>query len=668
MRPPIEVGSVLQDRYYVIRVLGQGGFGRTYLAEDRGRFNELCALKEFQPNSTDEDVLNKSRELFQREAATLYQLQHPQIPRFQAAFEIDYRLFLVQDYVAGKTYQELLEEYRQQNTVFPELAVLQLFRNLMPVLDYIHSRGTIHRDIAPDNIIQRARDGMPVLIDFGVVKDLATQVANPAAIAANNPAGTVVQGEATIVQATVQPTVHRTTVGKLGYAPIEQMQTGRAYPSSDLYSLAVTALVLLTGYEPSALFDDHNLVWKWREFVTLTPPFGEILDRMLAAQPGDRYPSVQALAVDLNPLLAAMGLLATGVSVTGGTDAASQMQTVAIGRGYESTVIVPAPGVAASGGDAAGATPPPPEPESPLASLQNSPIVLGSLGILLAVIAGWSSWKIFSGLASLMPPPAPTPMPVMPSPTPTPTATPTATPTPTTPTPTPVAEPKTYRQRLNLQVDRASTVEGELKSNESYDYLLTGRVDQVLDAQLTGEQVLLTLLDPDGQVVQDANRVPSWSGALLKDGTYTLRLQPVTGLASGAYTLSLGLQDPQPVPIATPTATATATATATPTPTATPTGQPQVETQPIDLTATNTAEASGSIAPQQVKRYAVTVRKGQVLSMQLANAVMTVTLPDGQVATTSTTFWSSEVVADGVYMVDVTAAQAGSFSLKFQVQ
>jgi serine/threonine-protein kinase len=335
MRPPIEVGTVLQERYYTIRVLGQGGFARTYLAEDRGRFNELCALKEFQPAGTEGEALEKSRELFQREATTLYQLQHPQIPHFQATFESDYRLFLVQEYVAGQTYREQLDAYRTQQAAFSETAVLQLFRNLLPVLEYIHDRGVIHRDISPENIIQRARDGMPVLIDFGVVKELATQVATQ------------------MQPGTTTPPTSHTAVGKFGYAPIEQMQTGRAYPNSDLYAMAVTGLVLMTGREPHELFDDRELRWNWQPFLSLHPQFEAILTRLLSTQPSDRYPSVQALAQDLNPLLIAVGLEAATItagsvppltvsSPTLPAPSSTQMQTVAIGRSYDFTTKQPA--------------------------------------------------------------------------------------------------------------------------------------------------------------------------------------------------------------------------------------------------------------------------------------------------------------------------------------
>ncbi|PSB15569.1 serine/threonine protein kinase, partial [filamentous cyanobacterium CCP2] len=277
MQSSIPPGTVLQNRYRLLEVLGQGGFGRTYLAEDLGRFNERCALKEFSPAGTSDYALSKSKELFQREAAILYQIQHPQIPQFRATFEEDQRLFLVQDYVAGKTFRALQSDRKAEKRAFSEAEVLQLIQQLLPVLAHLHSKGIIHRDIAPDNIILRQEDNLPVLIDFGVVKEIATRLHSETATQA-------------------------TTVGKMGYAPSEQIQTGRAYPNSDLYALAVTAIVLLTGKEPQELYDDRNLQWQWQRWAAVSPGFAQILNRMLSYRPGDRYQSAQEVMQALHHL------------------------------------------------------------------------------------------------------------------------------------------------------------------------------------------------------------------------------------------------------------------------------------------------------------------------------------------------------------------------------
>ncbi|MEO0406727.1 MAG: inactive serine/threonine-protein kinase VRK3, partial [Cyanobacteria bacterium P01_A01_bin.135] len=111
-------GTIIGSRYQLQYQLGEGGFGRTYLAKDTHRFSELCVLKEFAPYVDGESALQKAETLFEREAGVLYQLQHPQIPTFRellrANFERRERLFLVQDYVDGQTYQHLLEERQEQ--------------------------------------------------------------------------------------------------------------------------------------------------------------------------------------------------------------------------------------------------------------------------------------------------------------------------------------------------------------------------------------------------------------------------------------------------------------------------------------------------------------------------------------------------------------------------
>ncbi|CAD0232445.1 Serine/threonine kinase [Planktothrix agardhii] len=266
-------GLVLRNHYAIVRELGHGGFGRTYLAKDQHRFDELCVLKEFSPQVQGSFALKKSQELFEREAEILYKLKHPQIPRFRELFRetIDNKgyLFFVQDYVEGFNYRSLLN---QQS--FTEAEVMQLLFQILPILDYIHSYGVIHRDISPDNMIQRQSDGLPMLIDFGGVKLIQAKVESELAVqGGQNPSPT--------------------RLGKVGYAPDEQMRLGMVYPNSDLYALAATMLVLLTRKEPQQLIDPQTLNWNWRKYTKLNPKFGEILDKMLAYRHGDRFSSVQ---------------------------------------------------------------------------------------------------------------------------------------------------------------------------------------------------------------------------------------------------------------------------------------------------------------------------------------------------------------------------------------
>jgi len=271
------VGQLLDLRYQIVRELGHGGFGRTYLAEDTHRFKELCVLKEFAPQVEGSQALQKAEELFQREAGVLHKLQHPQIPRFRELFRTQWqgrvRLFLVQDYVDGQTYHSLLQTRRSQGQKFSDSEVTQLLVQVLPILDYIHSCGVIHRDISPDNLIARSRDGLPVLIDFGGVKQIAIAVASQRQPAIASPSTTV------------------TRLGKIGYAPAEQMEQGVVSPHSDLYALAVTALVLLTGKEPAEVFGSDGR--QWQRDVNLNPTIMAALDRMVSPVPAKRFQSAQ---------------------------------------------------------------------------------------------------------------------------------------------------------------------------------------------------------------------------------------------------------------------------------------------------------------------------------------------------------------------------------------
>ncbi|MEG4502484.1 serine/threonine-protein kinase [Microcoleus sp. F6_B4] len=290
MNNPIYPGITLNNHYRIVRELGHGGFGRTYLAEDAHRFNEPCVLKEFAPQVHGSYALQKSEELFEREAGVLYKLQHNQIPRFRELFRVSISdrgyLFLVQDYVPGQTYRFLLDARKRQGLRFIEAEINQLLLQILPVLEYIHSLGVIHRDISPDNLILRSSDGMPVLIDFGGVKQVAATVESLFAEANGTPAPA-------------------TRIGKLGYAPVEQMQMGIVSPHSDLYALAATVLVLLTGKEPHQLLEGQTLNWNWRAECSLSPNLSLVLDKMLAQQPSQRYSSAREvmLALSGNPPL-----------------------------------------------------------------------------------------------------------------------------------------------------------------------------------------------------------------------------------------------------------------------------------------------------------------------------------------------------------------------------
>ncbi len=299
--------QVMGDRYQVIRELGQGGFGHTYLAADMNRFNETCVLKELAPSGSNQDNLEKAKELFAREAEVLYRLEHPQIPRFREWFIEPTRqsMFLVQDYVEGPTYQDILRDRQKQQQTFTESEVLALFWQILPVLSYIHGKGVIHRDLSPDNLICRNRDHLPVLIDFGGVKQVTISAMQS--------------------QKTANPV---TLIGKPGYSPDEQMRQGIVSASSDLYALGVTAMVLMSGQEPAAFYDAYNLKFDWRSRCRVSSGFANLLDKLVAGTIADRYPSVEAVIADLEglapvqgdrPASGTEGWSAPVVPMTGGT-------------------------------------------------------------------------------------------------------------------------------------------------------------------------------------------------------------------------------------------------------------------------------------------------------------------------------------------------------------
>lgn len=266
---------ILRDRYLPIKLLGQGGFGAAFLAIDRDTPKmRQCVVKQFQPSGNlTEEALEKARTLFTQEAETLEEIgnEHKQIPNLFAFFTItlpslqpsqpNQFFYLVQEYIDGQN----LEEELIQNGNFSEVQVLEILREILPVLTFIHDRGIIHRDIKPSNIMRR-RDGKLFLLDFGAVKQVA-----------NSPSGSAAS----------------TGIYSMGFAPPEQMSGSQVFPSTDLYAFAVTLITLMTGQEANQLFDAYTNQWKWRSQITVSPRLADILDKMLLAAASQRFQSAQ---------------------------------------------------------------------------------------------------------------------------------------------------------------------------------------------------------------------------------------------------------------------------------------------------------------------------------------------------------------------------------------
>ncbi|PNK14529.1 serine/threonine protein kinase, partial [Cylindrospermopsis raciborskii S06] len=534
MPSPINLGTILQNRYHIIRLLGQGGFGRTYLAEDQGRFNELCAIKELVILEPDSYEGKKAQELFDREASILYQIDHPQIPKFREKFAQDQRLFLVQDFVGGKTYHTILNERRTQGQSFTQAEVLYLLQSLLPILEYIHKAKIIHRDISPDNLILRSTDQKPVLIDFGVVKEVATRLSNSS-------------------------THQATTVGKLGYSPIEQVQTGKAYPNSDLYALAVTAIVLLTGKEPADLFDETTFVWKWQHWVQVSPKFAQVLNRMLSRMPGDRYKTAKEVLLDLTNLEVSSPL-------NPGDPNLSYLPTVAISHPSPTPTNSPEPVIS---------------PHTNSSILDNT-LAMVAIGGFIVILAGFSSWSLVNYLRGQRLSPPTTPQnfdsPVIPRSTPNSTFTPTPS--------------KTEPRNLAWDSSNNANEEGIIKFGEVIEYSFRGSPGQKLTIAVNEESgVLLTILTADGQPLStDAQQVTSYERVLTSRGRLTIQLTLSTTVSESNYSLSVALENPikrAPIPprntIPPRTTIPTPLETIIPTPTPIPTETPVPTLTPAPL-------------------------------------------------------------------------------------
>ena len=252
---------LLGDRYGAKKIIGQGGFGRTFLAIDEYKPSKPpCVIKQFYPQFQGTSSIQKAAELFELEAVRLEQLgKHSQIPDLLAYFSQDGRQYLVQEFIDGENLAEALES----KGYFSETQIRDLLNNLLPVFEFIHSRQVIHRDIKPENIILR-QDRQLVLVDFGAAK-YATQTAL---------------------------WLTGTRIGTAGYMAPEQAN-GKPIHASDIYSLGVTCLCLLTQVEPIDLFDDSEFEWVWREHLkkSVSLELSQILDKMIQPAIKKRYQS-----------------------------------------------------------------------------------------------------------------------------------------------------------------------------------------------------------------------------------------------------------------------------------------------------------------------------------------------------------------------------------------
>jgi predicted Ser/Thr protein kinase len=261
---------LLSNRYKITRVLAQGGFGCTYLAKDTQRPGfPTCVVKQLMPARRDTRFLQVARRLFDSEAEILELLgQHHQIPELYAFFEQEKEFYLVQQFIPG---HPLTEELPPHKDVKSESYVIDMLKELLEVLAFIHQRQVIHRDIKPANIIRCNQDNRLVLIDFGAVKLIQPQSKEQTELAT-------------------------VAIGTKGYTPPEQF-AGHPRLSSDIYALGAIAIQALTGLLPQELQPNpHTGSLEWREWAQVSDKFAKIIDKMVRYHASERYKSaVEAL-------------------------------------------------------------------------------------------------------------------------------------------------------------------------------------------------------------------------------------------------------------------------------------------------------------------------------------------------------------------------------------
>ncbi len=276
------LGKTLGGRYQIVRHLGGGGFGQTYLAEDLHLPGQpLCVVKQFKPRLDDVRALQAAQRLFDMEAQALYVLgNHDQIPQLFAHFEEVEAggFFLVQEFIEGTVLSQELQEKKR----LTESEVVSLLQDVLQVLEFVHGQNVVHRDLKPSNLIRRQRDRRMVLIDFGAVKQIGM------------PLEPAIDHSATMTIA----------IGSSGYMPNEQI-AGKPRFSSDIYALGMLAIQCLTGIYPKKLQEDpvtSEIIW--RDQVQVSSGLADLIDCMVRYDFRQRFPSAKEALAALQALTA----------------------------------------------------------------------------------------------------------------------------------------------------------------------------------------------------------------------------------------------------------------------------------------------------------------------------------------------------------------------------
>ncbi|MEO1670608.1 MAG: serine/threonine-protein kinase [Cyanobacteria bacterium J06631_2] len=274
------LGTVLRNRYRLERLLStQGGQATVYYAIDISTpLNNERIVKQFSPNYNDIEMLAIGTRLFNQESEILQKLgKHSQIPQIFDYFELDKSFYLVQELIEG---QNLAQEFRAKKQL-NESEVIDLLKDTLNVLRFVHQNNYIHRDIKPSNLIRNKHDRKVYLIDFGAVKEK-------------------IKPENIDDRGGFAPTV---AIGTPGYMPIEQLR-GVPKFGSDIYALGMVAIEALTGSHPTKFIDENSNVPVWRNRLptaahNCNPSFLNLLDRMVGSNNQERYQSVAEVVQDL---------------------------------------------------------------------------------------------------------------------------------------------------------------------------------------------------------------------------------------------------------------------------------------------------------------------------------------------------------------------------------
>ncbi len=612
MMSSVPVGTLLRQRYVIKQILGQGGFGRTYLAADQERFNEPCVIKEFTVPYQDDALIDKAKTLFQREASILYQIQHPQIPRFWAAFENEHRLFLVQDFVQGQTYRTVLKARKPQGKTFSEAEVLYLLNHLLPVLSYLHDRDIIHRDISPENIILQpvaketddssATAGLPMLIDFGAVKEAASHWPIVSTI---------------------------TRVGKVGYVPPEQLQTGNVSPHSDIYAMGATCLVLLTGREPQTLLDSQTLTWQWQPYAQMSDRLAMVLQKMLALHPGDRYQAARDVWADLQPLMDS-GVQETVLSPMLRSPSEARDIAPAARDNSEPQVIttIKTKLFMGSSNQDSGTSDTPRSTLRPAAAKPSgrrrggiAPSIAIATSLIIATGIGTQIFRATAPTNQLNlneanlergnnPPPISD------------------------------GQPK----KIEFGAGDISKIEpGNLQDRHTQPYLLEASQGQIMIATLDGSGVTMNIGRTKGRPIDSsACQTRSWTGHLPATEQYEIQ---VTG--SGTYYLDVAV-----TPV---------------------TESPSSDMQRVKFKRGKAATTvTGTIEPKKVRRYTLNARTRQVMAVRVLKGDLTLNInaPNGQSiggSSANARDWKGRLPMEGDYVIEVSSTKKDEYALGFEI-